>query len=392
MDKWFSNLLEREEPCALEQKPTFVWIWARPIGPCLIGGFAGGRTNISARVHNRICRPFYPGKYSFIPALEENPNADLSSITLTLNRQAVSGDSMLSIKNVHKRFGNVHAMNDITLDLAPGLFGLLGPNGAGKSTLMRTLATLQSPDEGMITYNGSDIKQDPDVVRATLGYLPQDFGVYPRMSAIALLDHFAILKGIADKAQRKEQVESLLQMVNLWTHKSAAVSTFSGGMRQRFGIAQALLGDPHLIIVDEPTAGLDPLERQRFLDILSRAGDDKIIILSTHIIEDVRDLCTDMGVMGNGKLIVRGAPEDLVEKIQGQVWTQRFENDEIVDDLKAEMSVLSTRRLRGATVVSALSPKSPGSGWEPRNVLLEDAYFAYLNGFMSATGGVHDAA
>jgi len=299
---------------------------------------------------------------------------------------------MLSIKNVHKRFGNVHAMNDITLDLAPGLFGLLGPNGAGKSTLMRTLATLQSPDEGMITYNGSDIKQDPDVVRATLGYLPQDFGVYPRMSAIALLDHFAILKGIADKAQRKEQVESLLQMVNLWTHKSAAVSTFSGGMRQRFGIAQALLGDPHLIIVDEPTAGLDPLERQRFLDILSRAGDDKIIILSTHIIEDVRDLCTDMGVMGNGKLIVRGAPEDLVEKIQGQVWTQRFENDEIVDDLKAEMSVLSTRRLRGATVVSALSPKSPGSGWEPRNVLLEDAYFAYLNGFMSATGGVHDAA
>jgi len=299
---------------------------------------------------------------------------------------------MLSIKNVHKRFGNVHAMDDINLDLGPGLFGLLGPNGAGKSTLMRTLATLQSPDEGTITYNGSDITQNPDVVRATLGYLPQDFGVYPRMSAMALLDHFAILKGIANKAQRKEQVESLLQMVNLWTHKSASVSTFSGGMRQRFGVAQALLGDPHLIIVDEPTAGLDPLERQRFLDILSRAGDDKIIILSTHIIEDVRDLCTDMGVMGNGKLIVRGAPEDLVEKIQGQVWTQRFENDEIVEGLKIEMNVLSTRRLRGATFVSTLSPKLPGAGWEPRDVLLEDAYFAYLNGFMSAAGDVRNAA
>ncbi|WP_026942480.1 ABC transporter ATP-binding protein [Hellea balneolensis] len=298
---------------------------------------------------------------------------------------------MLSIKNVHKRFGDVHAMNNINLDLAPGLFGLLGPNGAGKSTLMRTLATLQNPDEGTITYNGTDITKDPDVIRATLGYLPQDFGVYPRMSALALLDHIAVLKGITNKAERKEQVETLLQMVNLWTHKSASVATFSGGMRQRFGVAQALLGDPHLIIVDEPTAGLDPLERQRFLDILSRAGDDKIIILSTHIIEDVRDLCTDMGVMGNGELIVRGAPEDLVARIDGQVWTQRFESDDTVDRLKSEMQVLSTRRLRGATVVSVLSPTSPGGDWEPRDVLLEDAYFAYLNGFMSAGETRHAA-
>ena len=298
---------------------------------------------------------------------------------------------MLSIKNVHKRFSNVHAMNNINLDLGPGLFGLLGPNGAGKSTLMRTLATLQSPDEGVITYNGTDITENPDVIRSTLGYLPQDFGVYPRMSAMALLDHIAVLKGITNKAERKEQVETLLQMVNLWTHKSASVATFSGGMRQRFGVAQALLGDPHLIIVDEPTAGLDPLERQRFLDILSRAGDDKIIILSTHIIEDVRDLCTDMGVMGDGKLIARGAPEDLVERIEGQVWTQRFERDDEVDRLKTEMQVLSTRRLRGATVVSALSPKSPGTGWEARDVLLEDAYFAYLNGFMKAGETRHAA-
>ena len=298
---------------------------------------------------------------------------------------------MLSIKNVHKRFGDVHAMNNINLDLAPGLFGLLGPNGAGKSTLMRTLATLQNPDEGIITYNGQDITKDPDIIRSTLGYLPQDFGVYPRMSALALLDHIAILKGIGNKAERKSQVETLLQMVNLWTHKTASVSIFSGGMRQRFGVAQALLGDPHLIIVDEPTAGLDPLERQRFLDILSRAGDDKIIILSTHIIEDVRDLCTDMGVMGDGKLIVRGAPEDLIDRIQGQVWTQRFESDEEVDRLKSEMQVLSTRRLRGATVVSVLSSKSPGAGWESRDVLLEDAYFAYLNGFMPAEETRHAA-
>lgn len=298
---------------------------------------------------------------------------------------------MLSIKNVHKRFGDVHAMNNITLDLKPGLFGLLGPNGAGKSTLMRTLATLQKPDEGVITYNGVDITEQPDIIRSTLGYLPQDFGVYPRMSAMALLDHIAVLKGITNKAERKEQVETLLQMVNLWTHKSASVATFSGGMRQRFGVAQALLGDPHLIIVDEPTAGLDPLERQRFLDILSRAGDDKIIILSTHIIEDVRDLCTDMGVMGDGKLIIRGAPEDLVERIDGQVWTQRFESDEEVDRLKNEMQVLSTRRLRGATVVSTLSAKSPGSGWESRDVLLEDAYFAHLNGFIQAGETRHAA-
>jgi len=211
---------------------------------------------------------------------------------------------MLSIQAIHKKFGAVHALNNVSLDLKPGLFGLLGPNGAGKSTLMRTLATLQTPDEGVITYKGQDITKNPDAIRATLGYLPQDFGVYPRMSAIKLLDHIAILKGISDKDQRKEQVESLLKMVNLWTHKTASVATYSGGMRQRFGVAQALLGDPELIIVDEPTAGLDPLERQRFLDILSRAGDDKIIILSTHIIEDVRDLCTDMGVMGEGRLIV----------------------------------------------------------------------------------------
>lgn len=299
---------------------------------------------------------------------------------------------MLSINGIHKHFGEVHALNNVSLDLKPGLFGLLGPNGAGKSTLMRTLATLQTPDEGSITYNGTDITKTPDVIRSTLGYLPQDFGVYPRMSALKLLDHIAILKGITNKTERKDQVESLLKMVNLWTHKTASVATYSGGMRQRFGVAQALLGDPELIIVDEPTAGLDPLERQRFLDILSRAGDDKIIILSTHIIEDVRDLCTDMGVMGEGKLIVRGAPEDLIEQIQNQVWTKSFESDEEVDEIRTQAQVLSTRRLRGSTVVSALAAKAPGAGWAQRDVLLEDAYFAYLNGFMSENARVEEFA
>ncbi len=297
---------------------------------------------------------------------------------------------MLEIKNLTKTFGDLKALDDVSLTLKPGLFGLLGPNGAGKSTLMRTLATLQEPTSGTVHFNGVDITELPDTVRSVLGYLPQDFGVYPRMSALQLLDHIAILKGITDKAARKDQVESLLQMVNLWTHRTASVSTYSGGMRQRFGVAQALLGNPQLIIVDEPTAGLDPLERQRFLDILSRAGDEKIIILSTHIIEDVRDLCNDMGVMGNGRLIIRGAPEDLVSEIDGKVWTQRVESDEDVDKMKTTMPVLSTRRLRGQTVISVLSDKSPGKGWTKRETLLEDAYFAHLNGLMNAE--IRDAA
>lgn len=297
---------------------------------------------------------------------------------------------MLEIKNLTKTFGDLKALDDVSLTLKPGLFGLLGPNGAGKSTLMRTLATLQEPTSGTVHFNGVDITERPDTVRSVLGYLPQDFGVYPRMSALQLLDHIAILKGITDKSARKDQVESLLQMVNLWTHRTASVSTYSGGMRQRFGVAQALLGDPQLIIVDEPTAGLDPLERQRFLDILSRAGDEKIIILSTHIIEDVRDLCNDMGVMGNGRLIIRGAPEDLVSEIDGKVWTQRVDSDEDVDNMKATMPVLSTRRLRGQTVVSVLSDTSPGKDWTKRETLLEDAYFAHLNGLMNAE--IRDAA
>lgn len=286
---------------------------------------------------------------------------------------------MLSIKNVSKSFGNIHALKDVNLDLEPGLFGLLGPNGAGKSTLMRTLATLQSPDTGNITLNGTNIVETPDAMRAVLGYLPQDFGVYPRMSAEALLDHIAILKGINNAKERREQVISLLQNVNLLTHKSASVATYSGGMRQRFGVAQALLGDPKVLIVDEPTAGLDPFERQRFLDLLSEAGEEKTIILSTHIVEDVRDLCSDMAIMGEGEIVARGAPENLIDKIRDRVWRKRIDKADLEAlKKKYEGRVLATRRLMGGVVISVLSDSRPEAGFEQADPNLEDAYFAHL--------------
>ncbi len=289
---------------------------------------------------------------------------------------------MLKIQNIDKRFGDIHALNSVSLDLGPGLFGLLGPNGAGKSTLMRTLATLQLPDTGTVTLNDENIADNPDVMRRTLGYLPQDFGVYPRMSAEALLDHIAILKGMTDKKARKDQIHTLLHAVNLFKFKSASVATYSGGMRQRFGVAQALLGDPKVLIVDEPTAGLDPFERQRFLDLLSEAGEDKIIILSTHIVEDVRDLCSDMAIMGEGKIVARGNPEALISRIKDRVWRKKMDKS-LVDDYKASMAVLSTRLLQGQTVVSVLSKDKPEDGFERvKDITLEDAYFAHLNGFV----------
>ncbi len=299
---------------------------------------------------------------------------------------------MLSIKNISKSFGNVHALKDISLDLKPGLFGLLGPNGAGKSTLMRTLATLQNADTGSITLNGVDIQANPNAMRSTLGYLPQDFGVYPRMSAKALLDHIAILKGVEPKKEREAQILSLLKNVNLLKHSSANVSTYSGGMRQRFGVAQAMLGDPKVLIVDEPTAGLDPFERQRFLDLLSEAGEDKVIILSTHIVEDVRDLCSDMAIMGAGQLIARGAPENFIKTIDGRVWRN------VMDKAEAEKFVnvagfLNKRQKRGQTEVSMLgldfNDTPPAPGFTKVEVNLEDAYFAFLNGHVkqSALGG-----
>ncbi|WP_427453003.1 ABC transporter ATP-binding protein [Litorimonas sp. WD9-15] len=289
---------------------------------------------------------------------------------------------MLSINNISKSFGAVHALDGVSLDLEPGLFGLLGPNGAGKSTLMRTLATLQNPDSGTITLDGQDIVANPNAMRSVLGYLPQDFGVYPKMSAKALLDHIAVLKGVTDKSARDKQIRTLLEHVNLLTHASANVATYSGGMRQRFGVAQALLGAPKVLIVDEPTAGLDPAERQRFLDLLSEQAETKIIILSTHIIEDVRDLCTDMAVMGNGKIVARGAPEALIAKIDGQVWRKKVAKEESVE-IKSHANFLSSRHLAGGVIVSVLSKHSPGEGWEQADVILEDAYHAHLNGLVA---------
>lgn len=284
---------------------------------------------------------------------------------------------VLNITNISKSFGQIEALKNVSLDLKPGMFGLLGPNGAGKSTLMRNLATLLRPDNGTITLNGTDIVKNPQAMRQTLGYLPQDFGVYPRMSALALLDHLAILKGISNKKDRKEQCESLLRAVNLWKMRGAAVASYSGGMKQRFGVAQALLGDPDVIIVDEPTAGLDPFERQRFLDLLSETGKGKIVILSTHIVDDVRDLCPDMAIMGDGEIVARGAPEELIAKIKGKVWRKQVEKTE-VDALKEKYKILSTRLLMGGVIVSVLADEAPEAGFKPEDPDLEDAYFAHL--------------
>lgn len=289
---------------------------------------------------------------------------------------------MLSIKNVSKSFGDLKALNNVSLDLGPGLFGLLGPNGAGKSTLMRNLATLLEPSEGTITYNGTDIVADPTVMRETLGYLPQGFGVYPRMSALALLDHIAILKGVHDKAARKEQIETLLHQVNLYTMRNASVATYSGGMRQRFGVAQALLGDPKVLIVDEPTAGLDPYEQQRFLDLLSEAGEEKIIILSTHIVSDVANLCEDMGIMNSGELVARGAPDDLTARLDGKVYRKMIEKSD-VEKTSEDHQVLSTRLMKGKVLASVYADSAP-AGYEPSMPTLEDAYFAFQNKFITS--------
>jgi len=272
---------------------------------------------------------------------------------------------MLSIKNISKSFGNVHALKNVSLDLKPGLFGLLGPNGAGKSTLMRTLATLQKPDVGGITLDGVDILSNPTHMRNVLGYLPQDFGVYPKMSAKALLDHIAVLKGINNKSKRETQIRALLEGVDLLTHSSANVSTYSG-----------LLGNPKVLIVDEPTAGLDPFQRQRFLDLLQEAGEEKIIILSTHIIEDVRDMCPDMAIMGDGEIV------SLIDSVQGQVWRKKIEKTDL-EAVKKDLPFLSSRYMMGGVIVSVLSPEKPGAGFEQAEVALEDAYFAHLNALVA---------
>lgn len=284
----------------------------------------------------------------------------------------------LQINGLSKTYGNgVKAMDAISLTIENGMFGLLGPNGAGKSTLMRTIATLQEPSSGAILFNGSDVIDDPQSMRMRLGYLPQEFGVYPKVSAIRLLDHFAVLKGIVDAKERKEQVEALLHQTNLYGARKRAVSSFSGGMRQRFGIAQALLGNPKLIIVDEPTAGLDPGERNRFHNLLSEIGENIIVLLSTHIVEDVRDLCSNMAILVNGKIVEHGKPSDLIHALDGKIWSKEVDRSAVEAHQKA-FHVISSRLYSGKTQIRALSDIRPAKDFELQSPGLEDVYFSVL--------------
>ncbi len=286
----------------------------------------------------------------------------------------------LHIQNLNKQYGNgVKALDGVSLSLGNGMFGLLGPNGAGKSSLMRTLATLQLPDSGQVHFDGQDIYKDSQYMRSRLGYLPQDFGVYPKISAVDLLNHMAVLKGMRNKNERKDQVMSLLQQTNLYEVRKRAVSTYSGGMRQRFGIAQALLGDPQLIIVDEPTAGLDPLERNRFHDLLSEIGEQKVVLLSTHIVEDVHDLCPEMAVLAGGKIILKGKPSILTESLNGRIWRKTI-SKEALSDYTNLFNVISTRRLAGQIQLHVWADERPAKDFEPFYPGLEEVYFSALFG------------
>ncbi|MCH4892222.1 ATP-binding cassette domain-containing protein [Sphingomonas sp. SFZ2018-12] len=285
---------------------------------------------------------------------------------------------MLNLANVTHVYANgTRALDDVTLTIPKGMYGLLGPNGAGKSTLMRTVATLQTPTSGRITFGDIDVIGEPERLRRTLGYLPQDFGVYPRVSAYDMLDHMAVLKGIASKGERKATVETLLNQTNLWNVRKKAIAGFSGGMRQRFGIAQALIGNPELIIVDEPTAGLDPEERNRFLNLLAEIGENVVVILSTHIVEDVADLCPRMAVLAAGQIRLEGAPLDLIAQARGTVWARAIGRDEL-PDYTERYEVIATRLFAGRTIIHILSPTDPGNGFESVPGGLEDVYFATL--------------
>jgi ABC-type multidrug transport system ATPase subunit len=291
----------------------------------------------------------------------------------------------LTIRNLSKTYSNgVKALNDVSLDIPTGMYGLLGPNGAGKSTLMRTLATLQEADGGTITLaepgdaTGINVLKDKDAVRQTLGYLPQEFGIYPRISALDMLDHLATLKGIPGN-RRKEVVTALLQRVNLWDHRKKAVSSYSGGMRQRFGIAQALIGDPKLIIVDEPTAGLDPGERNRFYNLLSEIGENVIVILSTHIVEDVKELCSNMAIINGGQVLYAGAPDVALIQLNGKIWEKSISKAE-VDDYQSRFQIISSKLVAGKPIIHVFSDNDPGDGFRRSEPGLEDVFFAKING------------
>jgi ABC-2 type transport system ATP-binding protein len=296
---------------------------------------------------------------------------------------------MLTLSGLSKTYANgVRALDGVTLTIGRGLFGLLGPNGAGKSTLMRTIAGLQAPDTGSISFDGEDALADTRSLRRHLGYLPQDFGVYPGVSAQALLDHIAVLKGVVDRRARREQVESVLRLTNLVDVRAKAVSTYSGGMRQRFGIAQALLGDPRLIIVDEPTAGLDPEERNRFHNLLAEIGENAVVLLSTHIVEDVRDLCPAMAILAGGRVVMEGEPARLIAALDGRLWRRTVPKSAVASYREAH-EVISTHLFAGQTRLHVLADARPGPEFEPAAPDLEDVYFSVL----AATGvGGREAA
>jgi len=285
---------------------------------------------------------------------------------------------MLEIANLSHTYANgTKALDDVSLSIPKGMYGLLGPNGAGKSTLMRAVATLQAPTAGTIFFGDIDVLAQPDRLRKTLGYLPQDFGVYPRVSAYAMLDQLAVMKGITGKTERKSVVETLLEQTNLWAVRNKNIAGFSGGMRQRFGIAQALIGNPELIIVDEPTAGLDPEERNRFLNLLAGIGDNVVVILSTHIVDDVADLCPRMAVLANGRVQLEGRPADLIAGTRGRIWKKTVSRTEL-EDYQSKYEVISTRLVAGSSVIHVLADQRP-AGFDPVEGGLEDVYFSTLS-------------
>ena len=296
---------------------------------------------------------------------------------------------MLTIKNLSKTYPNgVQALQDVSLEIPAGMYGLLGPNGAGKSTLMRTIATLQQPDSGAIRLDELDILKSPAELRKQLGYLPQDFGVYQRISALDMLDHMAVLKGFTHKQERRELVDKLLLQTNLHDVRKKALAGFSGGMRQRFGIAQALIGDPKLIIVDEPTAGLDPEERNRFLNLLSDIGANKVVILSTHIVDDVTNLCPRTAIIAKGRIVREGRPTDLIDELRGSMWSKTVERHEVESESQRH-NVISTTLNAGRSILHVLSESNPGDGFETHEPDLEVVYFATLQ---SVNGSVSEAA
>src|SRR5579871_6520803 len=286
----------------------------------------------------------------------------------------------LTIAGLSKTYPDgVKALKNLSLTIGNVMFGLLGPNGAGKSSLMRTVATLQDPDSGAIDLDGIDVLAQKDEVRKILGYLPQEFGVYPKISAIDLMHHLAVMKGVLNKGERTEMVDAILNQTNLWDVRKKSLSTYSGGMKQRFGIAQALLAHPKLIIVDEPTAGLDPAERNRFLNLLSGIGSNVVVILSTHIVEDVRELCSRMAIIAQGELLLEGAPAEAMAALRGKIWSKVVDSDDELRALESQMRIISTHLVGGRHEIRVYSAASPGEGFRPVEADLEDVYFLNLS-------------